>query len=49
LRRNEEAARAAETVRRLDPFFVIDWFGTALRHPSYREAIVEGLRKAGLK
>jgi adenylate cyclase len=49
LDRIEEAARAADTVRRLDPFFEIDTYGTAFRNPTYRDAIVVGLRKAGLK
>jgi len=49
LDRTEEAARAADTVRRLDPFFEIDTYGTAFRNPINRDAIVEGLRKAGLK
>jgi adenylate cyclase len=49
LGRLEEAARAADTVRRLDPFFQIDTYGTAFRNPTHRDIIVEGLRKAGLK
>jgi len=49
LGRNEEAEHAAETVRRLDPFFKIESFGTAFRNQSHREAFVEGLRTAGLK
>jgi len=49
LERPEEAARAAATVRRLDPFFTIDSFGTGFRQAAHREAIVAGLREAGLK
>ena len=48
LGRMKEAASAADKVRRLDPFFSLDSFGTALRNPAHRESIVEGLRKAGL-
>ncbi|HHP7235201.1 MAG TPA: adenylate/guanylate cyclase domain-containing protein [Desulfobacterales bacterium] len=47
--RTGEAAREAEEIRRLDPFFTIDDFGTAFRNPADRDQIVEGLRKAGLK
>jgi adenylate cyclase len=49
LGRQEEAARAAAAVRRLDPFFEVDSFGTGFRQPAHREAIVAGLREAGLK
>ena len=49
LGRAAEAAQAADTVRRLDPFFDIDSYGTAFRNSTNRDAIVEGLRKAGLK
>jgi tetratricopeptide (TPR) repeat protein len=49
LGRPEEAARAAADVRRLDPFFEIESFGTGFRQPAHREAIVAGLRAAGLK
>ena len=48
LGRKMEAASAADKVRRLDPFFSLDAFGSALRNPAHRESIVEGLRKAGL-
>jgi adenylate cyclase len=49
LGRPEEAARAAADVRRLDPFFEVESFGTGFRQPAHREAIVAGLRAAGLK
>ena len=49
LGRTAEAARAAAAVRRLDPFFEVDSFGTGFRQPAHREAIVAGLRAAGLK
>jgi adenylate cyclase len=43
-----DAASEASKVRHLDPFFTVESFGTAYRNPSHREAITEGLRKAGL-
>ena len=49
LGRADEAARAAAELRRLDPFFEVDSFGTGFRQPAHREAIVAGLRAAGLK
>ena len=49
LGRFEDAAQAADNVRRLDPFFEVDSFGTGFRKPDHREAIVVGLRAAGLK
>jgi adenylate cyclase len=49
LGRPEEAARAADAVRRLDPFFEVESFGTGFRQPAHREAILAGLRAAGLK
>jgi len=49
LGRAAEAARAAAALRRLDPFFEVDSFGTGFRQPAHREAIVAGLRAAGLK
>jgi adenylate cyclase len=48
LGRTEDAALAAEKVRRRDPFFSVDTFGTAYRNSAHREALLEGLRKAGL-
>ena len=48
LGRKKDAANAADQVRRLDPFFSVDTFGTALRNSAHRESIVEGLRQAGL-
>ena len=47
--RQEDAVRAAETVRKLNPFFEVDSYGTAFRNPADRAEIVNGLRKAGLK
>ncbi len=49
LGRKKEAARAADTLIHLDPFFKVESYGTAFRNPSHRAAIVEGLRSAGLK
>ena len=49
LGRLEEASRAADTVRRLDPFFEVESYGTGFRQPAHREAIVAGLRQAGLQ
>ncbi len=49
LGRTEEAANAANEVRRLDPFFAVDSFGTAFRNSAHREDFLDGLRKAGLK
>jgi TolB-like protein/class 3 adenylate cyclase len=44
----EEARRAADDVRRLDPFFKVEQFGTRLVNPEHRAKAQEGLRKAGL-
>jgi len=46
---SDEAKKAATTVLRLSPFFEIGSYGTAFRNPADRAALVEGLRKAGLK
>jgi tetratricopeptide (TPR) repeat protein len=47
--RSEDAARAAATVLRLHPFFELDSYGSVFRNPADRTAIIDGLRKAGLK
>lgn len=47
--RSEDAGRAAQTVMKLHPFFEINSYGRAFIKPHHRQAIVEGLRKAGLK
>ena len=47
--RAAEAAREAETVRRLDPFFEAAAFGSAFSNPQDRSQLVDGLVKAGLK
>lgn len=45
----EKAAEAADDLLRLDPFFEVESFGTGFRVSADREAILEGLRMAGLK
>jgi TolB-like protein/class 3 adenylate cyclase/Flp pilus assembly protein TadD len=47
--RSEDAARTAQTVRRLQPFFEVESYGTMLRDSSHRERIAAGLRRAGLQ
>lgn len=49
LGRRDDAEQAAAAVYRLDPFFEVESFGTGFRHPAHRQAIVAGLREAGLK
>lgn len=44
----EEARRIAETVRRLDPYFKVELFGTRLVNPAHQKLVQDGLRKAGL-
>ena len=44
----DEARRAADQVRRLDPFFKVETFGTRLVQAEQRARAQEGLRKAGL-
>jgi tetratricopeptide (TPR) repeat protein len=46
--RGEDAARAVETVRRVDPAFDADTFGSQLQRQTDRDRVREGLRKAGL-
>jgi adenylate cyclase len=47
--RSKDAAQAAATVLRLQPFFEIDSYGGAFRKPDDRARIIDGLQKAGLK
>jgi adenylate cyclase len=47
--RSADAIRTAEQVRRKDPFFKIDTFGSVFQNKDHREKIVAGLRKAGLE
>ena len=44
----DAAARAAEELRRLHPFFEVESFGQVFRDPADRERFHESLRKAGL-
>jgi len=44
-----QAREAAATILRLSPFFETDSYGSAFRNPADRAALIEGLRKAGLK
>ena len=43
-----DAARQAEIVRRLDPFFEASAYGSGFSNPQDRAKLVEGLIKAGL-
>jgi TolB-like protein/Tfp pilus assembly protein PilF len=47
--RTEDAAKAANDVRRLAPFFEIDGFIQLFRDPKDQQRIAEGLRKAGFE
>jgi adenylate cyclase len=44
----DAAARAADELRRLHPFFEVDSFGQFFRDPGDRERLQGALRKAGL-
>jgi len=46
--RSEDAARAAATLKRVDPMFDPRAFGSKLQNPSDLERLRDGLRKAGL-
>ena len=46
--RADDAARAAEEVRRLHPFFEADLYGEVFHDPAQRDRIRSSLRKAGL-
>ena len=47
--RIKDASREVALIPRLDPFFDLESYGTAFKKPADRNAILEGLRKAGLK
>jgi len=49
LGRSEEAASAAAMILRFHPFFELGSYGSRFRDPAHRAAIIDGLRKAGLK
>jgi adenylate cyclase len=44
----DDATRAAASVRKLDPFFNSNSFGSLFRNPEHRAKIASALRKAGL-
>jgi adenylate cyclase len=46
--RKEDARREVSEVRRRNPMFDLDTFGTLFRNPMHREKIVAALREAGL-
>jgi adenylate cyclase len=46
--RPDDAARAVADVRKLDPFFKIDSFGSLFRNSDHQAKILSALRKAGL-
>ena len=48
LRREEDAARAAASILRLDPFFRTERYGDLFSDSSSAAHVVDGLRKAGL-
>jgi class 3 adenylate cyclase/TolB-like protein len=45
--RAEDAAQALQTLRRLDPFFDIDTFGSRFRDPERQDYLREGIVEAG--
>ena len=49
LGKSAAAKKAAATVLRLSPFFETESYGTVFQNPADRDALIEGLRKAGLK
>lgn len=46
--RKEDAQREVAELRRLNPLFNLDLFGTLFRNPDHREKIMAALRSAGL-
>jgi adenylate cyclase len=46
--RNADAGREVGEVRRRNPLFDLDQFGTLFRNPAHREKIVAALRQAGM-
>lgn len=46
--RKEDASREVAEVRRSNPLFDLDRFGTLFRNPAHRDKIVAALRQAGL-
>ena len=49
MNRKPEAAQAAETARRLNPFFDVAVFGSRFENPAHHAYLTEGLVKAGLE
>ena len=49
LDRLQDAQDAVDDVLRFDPFFEVQYFGTAFQNQDHRVLIADGLRKAGLK
>jgi adenylate cyclase len=47
--RIEEAKKEAGEIKRLAPFFELDFYGAAYKNKEHRDKIVDGLIKAGLK
>jgi tetratricopeptide (TPR) repeat protein len=45
----QSASRAAEAVRRLDPYISVDAFGRRFRNATDKSRVADGLRKAGLE
>ena len=46
--RREEAMREVAEVRRQNPLFDLDTFGTLFRNPAHRDKIVAALQQAGM-
>ena len=46
--RIEEAKKEAGEIKRLAPFFEVDFYGSAYRNQEHRNKLVSGLIKAGL-
>jgi hypothetical protein len=46
--RREEAMREVTEVRRQNPLFDLDTFGTLFRNPAHRDKIVAALQLAGM-
>ena len=46
--REDEARREVAEVRRQNPLFDLDTFGTLFRNPAHREKIIAALQQAGM-
>lgn len=49
LNRLQDAQDSVDNVLRFDPFFEVQYFGTAFQNQNHRVLIADGLRKAGLQ